>query len=244
MIMYDIYIYSIAVICFLLVVLLAIKILFRDKNKIKAKKNMLKKISELKKGLSDDSEDYDSMYQLAYLEDKTGDYESALDIYDKLAYTGYLDNLPDTETLQICKRLEDKYDRLNEKEKSFEYLTKIIKLDPNNSFYLIKIGTILGENGYNLIASNYFNKALLSKNEFEVESLKVATFSFFSIKDYGKSIKFLEEFYKRILKYSNRNAIEVHNIEKSLISMYIILDELNIAKSFIESVLIEKRRGF
>ena len=240
MINYDIYIYSVAVICFLLVVLFAIKILFRDKNKIKAKKDMLKKISELKKGLSDDSEDYDSMYQLAYLEDKTGDYESALDIYDKLAYTGYLDNLADSEELQIYKRLEDKYDKLDEKEKSFAYLTKIIKLEPNNIFYLIKIGTILGENGYNLIASNYFNKALLSKNEFEVESLKVAAFSFFSIKDYGKSIKFLEEFYKRVLKYSNRNSIEVHNIEKSLISMYIILDELNIAKSFIESILIEK----
>ena len=240
MINYDIYIYSVAVICFLLVVLFAIKILFRDKNKIKAKKDMLKKISELKKGLSDDSEDYDSMYQLAYLEDKTGDYESALDIYDKLAYTGYLDNLADAEALQIYKRLEDKYDKLDEKEKSFAYLTKIIKLEPNNIFYLIKIGTILGENGYNLIASNYFNKALLSKNEFEVESLKVAAFSFFSIKDYGKSIKFLEEFYKRVLKYSNRNSIEVHNIEKSLISMYIILDELNIAKSFIESILIEK----
>ena len=240
MINYDIYIYSVAVICFLLVVLFAIKILFRDKNKIKVKKDMLKKISELKKGLSDDSEDYDSMYQLAYLEDKTGDYESALDIYDKLAYTGYLDNLADAEVLQICKRLEDKYDKLDEKEKSFAYLTKIIKLEPNNIFYLIKIGTILGENGYNLIASNYFNKALLSKNEFEVESLKVAAFSFFSIKDYGKSIKFLEEFYKRVLKYSNRNSMEVHNIEKSLISMYIILDELNIAKSFIESVLIEK----
>ena len=240
MINYDIYIYSVAVICFLLVVLFAIKILFRDKNKIKVKKDMLKKISELKKGLSDDSEDYDSMYQLAYLEDKTGDYESALDIYDKLAYTGYLDNLADAEALQIYKRLEDKYDKLDEKEKSFAYLTKIIKLEPNNIFYLIKIGTILGENGYNLIASNYFNKALLSKNEFEVESLKVAAFSFFSIKDYGKSIKFLEEFYKRVLKYSNRNSIEVHNIEKSLISMYIILDELNIAKSFIESVLIEK----
>ena len=240
MINYDIYIYSVAVICFLLVVLFAIKILFRDKNKIKVKKDMLKKISELKKGLSDDSEDYDSMYQLAYLEDKTGDYESALDIYDKLAYTGYLDNLADSEELQIYKRLEDKYDKLDEKEKSFAYLTKIIKLEPNNIFYLIKIGTILGENGYNLIASNYFNKALLSKNEFEVESLKVAAFSFFSIKDYGKSIKFLEEFYKRVLKYSNRNSIEVHNIEKSLISMYIILDELNIAKSFIESILIEK----
>ena len=240
MINYDIYIYSVAVICFLLVVLFAIKILFRDKNKIKVKKDMLKKISELKKGLSDDSEDYDSMYQLAYLEDKTGDYESALDIYDKLAYTGYLDNLADSEELQIYKRLEDKYDKLDEKEKSFAYLTKIIKLEPNNIFYLIKIGTILGENGYNLIASNYFNKALLSKNEFEVESLKVAAFSFFSIKDYGKSIKFLEEFYKRVLKYSNRNSMEVHNIEKSLISMYIILDELNIAKSFIESVLIEK----
>ncbi|TKZ35585.1 restriction endonuclease [Brachyspira catarrhinii] len=240
MINYDIYIYSVAVICFLLVVLLSIKILFRDKNKIKVKKDMLKKISELKKGLSDDSEDYDSMYQLAYLEDKTGDYESALDIYDKLAYTGYLDNLAYAEALQICKRLEDKYDKLDEKEKSFAYLTKIIKLEPNNIFYIIKIGTILGENGYNLIASNYFNKALLSKNEFEVDSLKVAAFSFFSVKDYGKSIKFLDEFYKRVLKYSNRNSMEVHNIEKSLISMYIILDELNIAKSFIESVLIEK----
>lgn len=240
MITYDIYIYSIAIICFLLVVLLAIKILFRDKNKIKAKKDMLKKISELKKGLFDDSCDYDSMYQLAYLEDKIGDYESALNIYDKLAYSGYLDNLTDTEMLQIYKRLEDKYDKLNEKEKSFAYLTKIIKLEPNNSFYLIKIGTILGENGYSLIASNYFNRAFLSKNEFEVESLKVAAFSFFNIKDYGKSVKFLEELYKRILKYSNRNSIEVHNIEKSLISMYIILDELNIAKSFIESVLIEK----
>lgn len=233
----NLYLYFIAFICFLLVILFAIKILFRDKNKTKIRKHTLKEIEDLKRKLPDNSKDYDSMYRLALLEDEAGDYESALNRYEKLVDVGYLS---DSEKLQIYKRLEDKYDKLDEKEKSFIYSSKIIKLEPDNIFYIIKIGTILGENGYSLISSNYFNKALLSKNEFELESLKVAAFSFFSIKDYSKSIMFLEEFYKRILKYSNRNLEEIHNIEKSLISMHIILDELNIAKSFIESLLIEK----
>lgn len=235
--MYDALLYSIAFICFLLVILFSIKILFRDKNKVKSKKQTLKKINDLKKSLENNPQDYDSMAQLAFLEDETGDYESSINRYEKLIEAGYLD---DFEQLQIFKRLEDKYDKLGEKEKSFKYAAKIIKLEPDNIFYLIKIGTILGENGYNLVASNYFNKAILSKNEFEVQSLKVAAFSFFNIKDYKKSIKFLEEFYKRILKYLNRNSEEIHNTEKSLISMYIITDELNIAKSFIESILTEK----
>ena len=174
--MYNFYLYSVAFICFLLVILLAMKILFRDKNKVKIKRNTLKKIEELKKNLTDNFKDYNSMHQLALLEDEAGDYESALDIYERLVEVGYL---RDFEELQICKRLEDKYDKLNEKEKSFIYSSKIIKLEPGNIFYIIKIGTILGENGYNLVASNYFNKALLSKNEFELESLKVAAFCFF-----------------------------------------------------------------
>ena len=235
--MYDALLYGIAIICFLLAVFLAIKILFRDKDKAHIRKNTLKKMNDLKKVLENNPEDYDSMAQLAYLEDETGDYESAINKYETLIEIGYLE---DYEQIQICKRLEDKYDRLGEKEKSFIYSVKIIKLEPENTFYLIKIGTILGENGYYFVAANYFNKALLSKSEFEIESLKVAAFSFFNIKDYKKSIKFLEEFYKRILKYSNRNSEEIHSVEKSLISMYIAVDELNIAKSFIESILIEK----
>lgn len=235
--MYDALLYSIAFICFLLVILFAIKILFRDKNKFKSKKIILKKINDLKKSLEDNPQDYDSMAELAFLEDETGDYESSINRYEKLIEARYFE---DFEQLQICKRLEDKYDKLGDKEKSFIYSAKIIKLEPDNVFYLVKIGTILGENGYNLVASYYFNKALLSKNEFEIESLKVAAFSFFNIKDYKKSIKFLEEFYKRIARFSNRNSEEIHAIEKSLISLYIISDELNIAKSFIESILIEK----
>lgn len=235
--MYDALLYSIAFICFLLVILFAIKILFRDKNKFKSKKFIFKKINDLKKSLEDNPQDYDSMAELAFLEDETGDYESSINRYEKLIEARYFE---DFEQLQICKRLEDKYDKLGDKEKSFIYSAKIIKLEPDNIFYLVKIGTILGENGYNLVASYYFNKALLSKNEFEIESLKVAAFSFFNIKDYKKSIKFLEEFYKRIARFSNRNSEEIHEIEKSLISLYIISDELNIAKSFIESILIEK----
>ena len=235
--MYDALLYGIAIICFLLAVFLAIKILFVGKNKAHIRKNKLRKMNDFKKALENNPEDYDSMAQLAYLEDELGDYESAINKYEKLMEVGYLE---DYEQIQICKRLEDKYDKLGEKNKSFIYSVKIIKLEPENAFYLIKIGTILGENGYYFVASNYFNKALLSKSEFEAGSLKVAAFCFFNIRDYKKSIKFLEEYYKRILKYSNRNSEEIHNAEKSLISMYIIVDELNIAKSFIESILIEK----
>ena len=235
--MYDVLLYCIAFLCFLLVVLFAIKILFVGKDKALIRKNTLKKINDLKKVLENNPEDYDTMSQLAHLEDEVGDYESSIDRYEKLIEVGYLGNF---EKLQICKRLEDKYDKLGDKDKSFIYSAKIIKLEPENTFYLIKIGTILGENGYNLVASNYFNKALFSKNEFEIESLKVAAFSFFNIKDYKKSIKCLEEFYKRILKYLNRNSEEVQNVEKSLISLYITVDELNIVKSFIESILMEK----
>lgn len=235
--MYDIYLYGVVFICFLLFVFFAIKIIFRDKNKAKIKKETLKKINELEKSLSEKSEDYDSMHELAILEDEAGNYESSLNIYEKLIEAGYLESL---EELKICKRLEDKYDKLNDKEKSFYYSAKIIRLEPDNTFYLIKIGTILGENGYNSTASNYFGKALYAKSEFDADSLKIAAFSFFNVKDYGKSINFLQEFYKRILKYSNRNSNEVHNIEKSLISMYILTDALNIAKTFIESILLEK----
>ena len=234
--MYDILLYCIAFLCFLLVIFLALKIL-GSKDKVRVRKDNLKKIEDLKKVLENNPEDYDSMLELARLEDKVEDYESAIDRYEKLMEVGYL---RDYEKLQICKRLEDKYDKLGEKDKSFLYSVKIIKLEPENTFYLIKIGTILGKNGYNLVASNYFNKALLSRSEFEIESLKVAAFSFFNIRDYKKSIKFLEEYYKRISRYANRNADEIHNAEKSLISMYIMVDELNIAKSFTESILLDK----
>ena len=233
---YNTLLYCIAFLCFLLVIFLALKI-FGSKDKIQIRKNKFKKIDDLKKVLENNPEDYDSMEQLARLEDEVEDYESAINRYEKLIEVGYLRN---SEKMQICKRLEDKYDKLGEKDKSFLYSVKIIKLEPENTFYLIKIGTILGENGYNLVASNYFNKALLSKSEFEIESLKVAAFCFFNIKDYKKSIKFLEEYYKRISRYANRNADEIHNAEKSLISMYIMVDELNIAKSFTESILLDK----
>ena len=234
--MYDILLYCIAFLCFLLVIFLALKIL-GSKDKVRVRKDNLKKIEDLKKLLENNPEDYDSMLELARLEDEVEDYESAINRYEKLIEVGYLRN---SEKMQICKRLEDKYDKLGEKDKSFLYSVKIIKLEPENTFYLIKIGTILGKNGYNLVASNYFNKALLSRSEFEIESLKVAAFSFFNIRDYKKSIKFLEEYYKRISRYANRNADEIHDVEKSLISMYIMVDELNIAKSFTESILLDK----
>lgn len=177
--MYNFYLYSVAFICFLLVILLAMKILFRDKNKVKIKRNTLKKIEELKKNLTDNFKDYNSMHQLALLEDEAGDYESALDIYERLVEVGYL---RDFEELQICKRLEDKYDKLNEKEKSFIYSSKIIKLEPGNIFYIIKIGTILGENGYNLVASNYFNKLCFQKMNLNWKVLKSPLFVFLILK--------------------------------------------------------------
>lgn len=104
--------------------------------------------------------------------------------------------------------------------------------------YNIKIASILTKNGEYIIACDYFNKALLSKNEFDIENIKAAAFSFFKIKDYKKSAVFLEELYKRAVK---ENTDELGHMQKSLISMYMLADEIGIAESFIERIINDKK---
>ncbi|KLI59774.1 restriction endonuclease, partial [Brachyspira hyodysenteriae] len=64
--------------------------------------------------------------------------------------------------------------------------------------------------------------------------------SFFMIKDYKKSIIFLEELYKKILNNKETEASEIYNLEILMISMYISTDELNRAITFIEQILSNK----
>lgn len=104
-------------------------------------------------------------------------------------------------------------------------------------FYNIKTGTILCNEGYYILASDYFNKAILNKNEFDIDNLKAAAFTFFKIKDYKKSIVFLEELQKRLAKENDK---DIDTINSTLISMYMISDELNIARSFIEQIIVNK----
>ena len=71
--------------------------------------------------------------------------------------------------------------------------------------YNIKIASILTKNGEYIIAYDYFNKALLSKNEFDIENIKAAAFSFFKIKDYKKVLFFWKSFIKEQLKKIQMN---------------------------------------
>ena len=177
------------------------------------------------------------MYQLALLEDEIGDDANALKKYEELLNVSFFQG---KEEIDLCKKVEAYYDKIENKEMSFKYAIKITKLEPNNIYYSIKVASILGKEGSYLLACDYFNKALLSKNEFDIESIKVAVFSFFKIKEYKKCIVFLEELYKRMVKdRDNISSDELNNLQRSLISMYILSDELNIARNFIEQILIE-----
>lgn len=213
------YIYIVIAAAFLLLLisfLLIKKILSSNKSSKKVSGNIKKKIEKLKAALSKNPKDYVSMYQLALLEDEIGDNENALKKYDELLNVSFFQG---KEEVDLCKKVEGYYDKIKNKEMSFKYTIKITKLEPNNIYYAIKVASILGKEGSYLLACDYFNRALLSKSEFDIESIKVAVFSFFKIKEYKKCIVFLEELYKRMVKdRDNISGDELNNLQRSLIS--------------------------
>ena len=238
--MENIYIYT-AVSVFLLVASLIIlrNIFYKERKK---SNDIKKTIEELYKKIEENPEDYGAIYELAKCEEEIGEMESALGKYELLANNGVLEKKNE---LNICKKLESRYNELGKKEEAFKYAVKIIKLEPSNNFYNIKVANILAKEGSFKLSNHYFNRAIMSKGEFMIDDLKCAAFVSYKMKDYKKCITFTEELRKRLIKEEGSNKLsdnkkDIYNLEKDLISLYISSEELNIAKSLIESILANK----
>ncbi|OEJ13353.1 hypothetical protein BFL38_12455 [Brachyspira hampsonii] len=227
-----VYIILSAIVLLVLIILIIIKILSNKKST--SIKYIKKQIEELTNKINEDEKDYVSLYQLAKLKEQIGETESALKMYEKLMQVSFF---KEKEELEICKKLELFYENFDKNQEAFKYTLKIAKLDPNNMSYNIKTGTILCNEGYYILACDYFNKAILNKNEFNTDNLKAAAFSFFKNKDYKKCIVFLEELQKILIKENDK---DIDTVNKTLISMYMLSDELNIARNFIEQIIANK----
>ena len=239
--MEDIFIY-LAVSVFLIISssIILKNIFYRDGKK--NSKDIKKTIEELYKKIEENPEDYRAIYDLAKCEEEIGKIELALEKYELLANNGILEK---REELNICKKLESKYSELDKKEEAFKYAIKIIKIEPSNNLYIIKVANTLAKEGNFKLSNHYFGKAIVSKAEFMTEDLKCAAFVSYKMKDYKKCIAFLEELRKRLIKESIANKSkdikkDILELEKDLISTYILSEELNIAKSFIEDILSNK----
>lgn len=239
--MEDIFIY-LAVSVFLIISssIILKNIFYRDGKK--NSKDIKKTIEELYKKIEENPEDYRAIYDLAKCEEEIGKIELALEKYELLANNGILEKI---EELNICKKLESKYSELGKKEEAFKYAIKIIKIEPNNNLYIIKVANTLAKEGNFKLSNHYFGKAIVSKAEFMTEDLKCAAFVSYKMKDYKKCIAFLEELRKRLIKEAIANKSkdikkDILELEKDLISTYILSEELNIAKSFIEDILSNK----
>lgn len=239
--MEDIFIY-LAVSVFLIISssIILKNIFYRDGKK--NSKDIKKTIEELYKKIEENPEDYRAIYDLAKCEEEIGKIELALEKYELLANNGILEK---REELNICKKLENKYSELGKKEEAFKYAIKIIKIEPNNNLYIIKVANTLAKEGNFKLSNHYFGKAIVSKAEFMTEDLKCAAFVSYKMKDYKKCIAFLEELRKRLIKEAIANKSkdikkDILELEKDLISTYILSEELNIAKSFIEDILSNK----
>ncbi|MCZ9870898.1 restriction endonuclease [Brachyspira hyodysenteriae] len=205
----------------------------------KPSKNTKKKMHELRKTVSLNPKDLDSLYELALIEEEYEELSGALPKYEFLLSKRYFkDN--DINEIEIYKKLEEGYDKLENKENSFKYAMMISKLEPNNIDYAVKIGNVLGQEGKYKLASEYFNKVIIAKENLSIEEARTAALSFFMIKDYKKSIIFLETLYKKILNNKEADISEIHNIEILLMSLYISADELNRAITFLEQILSNK----
>lgn len=239
--MEDIFIY-LAVSVFLIISssIILKNIFYRDGKK--NSKDIKKTIEELYKKIEENPEDYRAIYDLAKCEEEIGKIELALEKYELLANNGILEK---REELNICKKLESKYSELGKKEEAFKYAIKIIKIEPSNNLYIIKVANTLAKEGNFKLSNHYFGKAIVSKAEFMTEDLKCAAFVSYKMKDYKKCIAFLEELRKRLIKEAIANKSkdikkDILELEKDLISTYILSEELNIAKSFIEDILSNK----
>ena len=239
--MEDIFIY-LAVSVFLIISssIILKNIFYRDGKK--NSKDIKKTIEELYKKIEENPEDYRAIYDLAKCEEEIGKIELALEKYELLANNGILEK---REELNICKKLESKYSESGKKEEAFKYAIKIIKIEPNNNLYIIKVANTLAKEGNFKLSNHYFGKAIASKTEFMTEDLKCAAFVSYKMKDYKKCIAFLEELRKRLIKEAIANKSkeikkDILELEKDLISTYILSEELNIAKSFIEDILSNK----
>lgn len=239
--MEDIFIY-LAVSVFLIISssIILKNIFYRDGKK--NSKDIKKTIEELYKKIEENPEDYRAIYDLAKCEEEIGKIELALEKYELLANNGILEK---REELNICKKLESKYSELGKKEEAFKYAIKIIKIEPSNNLYIIKVANTLAKEGNFKLSNHYFGKAIVSKAEFMTEDLKCAAFVSYKMKDYKKCIAFLEELRKRLIKEAIANKSkdikkDILELEKDLISIYILSEELNIAKSFIEDIISNK----
>ena len=204
--------------------------------------NIKKSVEELYKKIDENPNDYEAVYELAKYEEEIGETESALSKYELLANNGILEKKNE---INICKKLESRYNELGKKEEAFKYAVKIIKLEPTNNFYNIKVASILVREGSFKLSNHYFNKAIVSKGEFMTEDLKCAVFASYKMKDYKRCIAFAEELLKRLNKEAaanklSDNKIYIHSLEKDLISLYISSEGFNIAKNFIEGILSNK----
>ena len=205
-------------------------------NSVYKPKNIKKKIEELEKKIQLNPKDYNSMYELAVIEEQYNMPEKALEKYEKLLSLKYFEG----EELNIYKKLEELYNKLENKEESLKYTLRIAQIDVNNTYYSIKAATELGREGAYKLATEYFNRVLNNKNDFEIYELKIAAISYFMNKEYRKVISMLEELHKRL----SRNISNIEDdydelilVEKILISLYIITDEINSARTFAESIL-------
>ena len=110
------------------------------------------------KKINEDEKDYVSIYQLAKLKEQIGEIEEALKMYEQLLQLSFF---KEKEELEICQKLETFYENFDKNEEAFRYTLKIARLDSNNMPCNIKVGTTLCNEGYYIIACNYFNKAIL-----------------------------------------------------------------------------------
>ena len=239
--MSDTTLYTITAVIFIIILISTIIMIRNIFNKKvhKPSKNTKKKMHELRKIVSLNPKDLDSLYELALIEEEYNELTGALPKFELLLSKRYF-NDNNINEIEIYKKMEAGYGQLEDIENSFKYAMMISKLDPNNIDYAVKIGNVLGKEGKYKLASEYFNKVIVSKENLTIEEARTAALSFFMIKDYKKSIIFLEELYKKISNDKETDILEIYNLEILLVSLYISADELNIAITFLEQILSNK----
>ena len=149
--MFSSYIYIIVIVVIAMVVIFGIFLFIKsisNSDKYYRPKNIKRKIEELEKKIAGNPRDYDSMYDLAVIQEQYNFTEKSIETYKKLIDAGYFEG----EEIAIYQKLEALYQKLDNNEEVFKCILKIAQLDPKNNYYSLKAANILGKEGAYKIA--------------------------------------------------------------------------------------------
>ena len=166
--------------------------------------------------------------KLASVYENLGMLQEACTEYTSLTNT-HLDDYG-VSSIDIIKKIDELYSKLNDKETAFRFFLTLYKDSPNNRPYTKYMGINLLKEGSSSFAKTYL-EILLPTEDLEV--LYALAYITIKMRDYNYASRLVETIYNLMLK-KNLNKTDIENL---LVTLLVKSEKYHLSKKLLENIL-------